>query len=69
MYARPTRFCAADVGSFGRGQTYIVYGTPAAITKEAAQAAAKLCSAGFIRYWLDNSRPSGAPQSYAGVVR
>ena len=65
MYARPTRFCAADVGSFGRGQTYIVYGTPAA--QEAAQTAAKLCGTGFIRYWLDNSRPSGAPQGYAGV--
>ena len=69
MYARLIRFCAADVGSLGRGQTYIVHGTPAAVAQEAAQTAAKLCGTGFIRYWLDNSRPSGAPQSHAGVVR
>jgi hypothetical protein len=68
MYARLIRFCVADVGSFGRGQTHIVHGTPAAVTQEAAQTAAKLCGAGFVRYWLDNSRPSRAPQGHAGLA-
>ena len=60
----------SDAGNriVGTGQTHIVHGTPAAVTQEAAQTT-KLRGAGFIRYWLDNSRPSGAPQSYAGVAR
>jgi len=66
MYAQSIHFCVADVSSFGRGQTHIVYGTASA---QKAAKATKLRGAGFIRYWLDSSRPSGAPQGYAGVAR
>jgi hypothetical protein len=66
MYAQSIHFCVADVSSLGRGQTHTVYGATSA--QEAAQTT-KLRGAGFIRYWLDNSRPSGAPQGYAGVAR
>ena len=40
----------------------------AAANQEAAAQAAKLRGAGFVRYWLDNARPSGAPQGHAGVA-
>jgi len=68
MYARFICFCVADVGSLGRGQAHTVHGTPSALTKAAAQTAAKLCNTRAIRYWLGNARSSGAPQSYAGVA-
>lgn len=40
----------------------------AAFTKEAAQRAIKLRGAGVVRYWLNNSRPSRAPQSNVGLA-
>jgi len=69
MYARPIHFCVADVSGLGRGQAHTVHGTPSALTKAAAQTAAKLCNTRAIRYWLGNARSSGAPQGYAGVAR
>ena len=39
----------------------------AAADQEATQAA-KLRGAGAIRYWLDNARPSRAPQGHAGLA-
>ena len=35
---------------------------------QAAAKAAKLRGAGAIRYWLDNARPSRAPQGHAGLA-
>ena len=43
-----------------------VHGT-AAVAQEAAKAS-RLRGTGFVRYWLDGSRPSGAPQGHDGVV-
>lgn len=65
MYARPIRFCVADVSSIGTGQAHTVHG--AAATQEAAKAN-RLRNTGFVRYWLDGSRPSGAPQGHDGVA-
>jgi len=68
MYARPTYFCVAVFGSFGAGQAYTVHGTSAAAAQKTTKANAGLRGAGVIRYWLDNARPSGAPQGYAGLA-
>lgn len=48
----------------GTGQAHTVYGT----AKETGKAQGGLRGTGFIRYWLDNARPSGAPQSHAGMA-
>jgi hypothetical protein len=65
MYAPPNIFCAAAVGSFGRGQTHTVYGAP----KKAGKAKAdKLRGTRVVRYWFNDARPSRAPQGYAGVA-
>jgi len=40
----------------------------AAANQEAAAQAAKLRGTGFVRYWLDNARPSRAPQGHAGLA-
>jgi len=59
-------FSDADNRIIGAGQAHTVYGATTA-----AQEATKanwLRSAGVVRYWFNNARPSGAPQSYAGVA-
>ena len=66
MYARPTRFCVADVSSIGAGQAHTVHGA-AAVAKAQTQAS-RLRNTGFVRYWLDGLRPSGAPQGHDGVA-
>ena len=40
----------------------------AAQEAQAAAQANRLRGAGVVRYWLDNARPSGAPQGHAGVA-
>jgi hypothetical protein len=66
MYARPIRFCVADVSSIGTGQAHTVHGA-AAVAQEAAKAN-RLRNTGFVRYWLDDARPSGTPQGHARMV-
>jgi hypothetical protein len=51
----------------GTGQAHTVYGAAPSVTK-AAKGNVKLRGAGAIRYWLDSSRSSRAPQGYAGVA-
>ena len=66
MINAPNRTLFGAGHGIGRpGQADSEYG---AATKAQA-AATKMRGAGFVRYWLDNSRPSGAPQGHAGVVR
>jgi len=50
------------------GQTNTVYGAAATITKEATKGSAKLRGAGVVRYWFNDTRPSRATQSYAGLA-
>jgi hypothetical protein len=59
----------SDAGNriVGTGQAHTVYGAAASATKAKAQASG-LCGAGFVRYWLDNARPSRAPQGHAGLA-
>jgi len=45
------------------GQSHTVYGAAQEATK-----ANRLRGARTVRYWFDNARPSGAPQSYDGVA-
>ena len=66
MYARPTRFCVADVSSIGTGQAHTVHGA-AAVAQEAAKTS-RLRNTGFVRYWLDDARPSRTPQGHDGVA-
>jgi hypothetical protein len=61
-------FSDADNRVGGTGQAHTVYGAASSVAKAKTQAD-KLRGAGFVRYWLDNARPSGAPQGHAGVVR
>ena len=60
----------SDAGNrvVGTGQAHTIYRASSSITKEAAKGNAKLRGAGFVRYWLDNARPSRAPQSHAGLA-
>ena len=60
----------SDAGNrvVGTGQAHTVYGAASSVTKEAAKGNAKLRGTGFVRYWLDNARPSGAPQGHAGLA-
>ena len=59
----------SDAGNsiVGTGQAHTVHGT-AAVAQEADKAN-RLRGAGVVRYWFDNARPGGTPQSYAGMVR
>ena len=68
MYALVSFFGFATVGGLGAGQTYPVYGASTTITKEGTKGNARMRGAGVIRYWLDGSRPSRAPQSHARMV-
>lgn len=60
----------SDAGNrvVGTGQAHTVYGAAASVAKETAKGNAKLRGAGFVRYWLDNARPSRAPQGHAGLA-
>jgi hypothetical protein len=58
----------SDAGNsiFSAGQAHPIHGAAAA-AQEAAKAN-RLRDTRFVRYWLDDARPSGAPQGYAGMV-
>ena len=56
-------FSDADNRIGGTGQAHTVYPS---VAKEAPKGG--LRGAGFIRYWLDNTRPGRAPQSHTGLV-
>lgn len=51
----------------GTGQAHTVYGAASSVAKAQTKAGG-LRGAGFVRYWLDNARPSGAPQGHAGLA-
>lgn len=68
MYAIVSFFGFATVGGLGTGQTHPVYGAATAITKEGTKGNARMRGAGVIRHWLDDSRPSRAPQSHARMA-
>ena len=55
-------FSDADNRIGGTGQAHTVYGAAQEATKN------RLRGAGVVRYWLDNTRPSRAPQGHAGVA-
>ena len=50
----------------GTGQAHTVYGAASA-TKAKTQTNG-LRGTGFVRHWLDNARPSRAPQGHAGLA-
>jgi hypothetical protein len=58
-------FFDADNRIIGTGQAHTVYSS---VAQEAAKGDAKLRGARVVRYWLDSSRSSRAPQSHAGVA-
>ena len=66
-YAPLDLFGFAAAGGFGAGQADLVHRASAA--QEAPKGCAKLRSSRVVRYWLDNARPSRAPQGYAGLAR
>jgi hypothetical protein len=68
MYALVSGFCVAGNSIVGTRQAHTVYGTPAAAAKETPKGNAKLRGARAIRYWIDDSQPSRAPQGHAGVA-
>ena len=57
-------FSDADNMIGGTGQAHTVYGA----AKETGKAKGGLRGAGAIRHWLDNTRPSRAPQGHVGLV-
>lgn len=59
-------FSDADNRIVGTGQAHTIYG--ATTVAQEATKANRLRSAGVVRYWADNARPSRAPQGYAGMV-
>jgi hypothetical protein len=62
-------FSDADNRVGGTGQAHTVYGAASSVTKAATQTqAGKLRGARVVRYWLDNARPSRAPQGHAGLA-
>lgn len=68
MYAPPNLFCAAAVGSLGRGQTHPIQ-WPASVTKTIAQSKAdKLRGARVVCNWLDYARSSRTPLGYARLA-
>ena len=63
MYALVSVLFSDAVNSIvSTGQAHTVYGAAQEATKN------RLRGTGFVRYWLDNARPSGAPQGHAGVA-
>jgi len=63
MYALVSVLFSDAVNSIvSTGQAHTVYGAAQEATKN------RLRGAGALRHWLDNARPSRAPQGYAGVV-
>jgi hypothetical protein len=68
MYALVSFFGFGFVNGSSAGQAYTVHGTPSAFAQETTQSNAELCSAGVVRYWLDNARPGRPTQSYAGMA-
>jgi hypothetical protein len=60
----------SDAGNriVGTGQAHTIYGAAASAAQEAPKGNAKLRGTGFVRYWLDNARPSRAPQGHAGLA-
>jgi len=63
MYALVSVLFSDAVNSIvSTGQAHTVYGAAQEATKN------RLRGAGVVRYWSDNTRPSGAPQSHAGLV-
>ena len=67
-YAPLDLFGVAAAGGFGAGQADLVHRAAASVAQEAPKGYAKLRGAGFVRYWLDSSRPSRAPQGHAGLA-
>ena len=63
LYAPLDLFGVATVGGLGAGQAPAVRRA----SKEAGEDQAVRGSR-FVRYWLDNARPSRAPQGHAGLV-
>jgi hypothetical protein len=68
MYALVSGFCVAGNSIVGTRQAHTVYGTTTAIAKKTSKGNAKLRGARAIRYWIDDSQPSRAPQSHAGLA-
>ena len=68
MYAPLNIFCAAAVGSFGRGQTHPVQWPASVFTQEAAQRIIKLPTTGTVCHWFNDTRPGRPTQSYAGMA-
>ena len=68
LYAPLDLFGVATVGGLGAGQADLVHRAAASAAQEAPKGNAKLRGAGALRYWLDNARPSRAPQGHAGLV-
>ena len=66
LYAPLDLFGVATVGGLGAGQADLVHRASAA--QETPQGYAKLRGSRVVRYWLDSSRPSRAPQGHAGMA-
>lgn len=65
MYALVSILFSDAGNSIGStGQAHTIYGA----AKETGKAQGRLRGAGAIRYWLDNARPSRAPQGHAGLA-
>ena len=60
-------FSDADNRVGGTGQAHTVYGAAASSTKAQTKAGG-LRGAGVVRHWLNDARPSGAPQGHAGLA-
>ena len=60
-------FSDADNRIVSTGQAHTVYGAASSVAKAQTKAGG-LRGARVVRYWLDNARPSGAPQGHAGVA-
>ena len=56
-------FSDADNSIGGTGQAHTVYPSVAKETPKGG-----LRGTGVVRYWLDDARPSGAPQGHDGVA-
>lgn len=67
-YAPLDLFDFAAAGGFGAGQADLVHRAAASAAQEAPKGNAKLRGSRVVRYWLDNARPSRAPQGYAGLA-
>lgn len=70
MYAPAyTLFSGVVYRIFSGGQINLVQWATTTFTKEAGKAKAGwLRGTGTVRYWLDNARPSRAPQGHAGMA-